>query len=105
MTNLFHRLMFIGACVLLGALIACGHATSYILAIAGFIIISVSLGGLIVKSIQAKDIKLLFHGIDSDYSWAGFFILLTVVLMNHDLSVLAVISGLLAIYHLALLKR
>ena len=35
----------------------------------------------------------------------GFFILLTVVLMNHDLSVLAVISGLLAIYHLALLKR
>ena len=63
--------MFIGACVLLGALIACGHTTSYILAIAGFIIISVSLGGLIVKSIQAKDIKLLFHGIDSDYSWAS----------------------------------
>lgn len=99
--SFFHRLFFIGASVFLGAFITTNHLLSVVLATVGLIIIVISLGCLIVKSIKAKDINVILGGGGACYSWAGFYVLLSLLLLNNGLTVLAAITGVLSLYYIA----
>lgn len=98
--KLADQLICIAACMLLGAFLIDIHSISVALATVSLIILIPCIVYFVIEAVifhKFKQIKQQFK--ESNFFWAGYFLLVSMVLLNSDQPAWAIIFGILSLLH------
>lgn len=99
------RTICFAASIFLCSFVSNSSALSTVLLYVSSFALVVCIGYLIIKSLMRKDVGIFLLDDDTQYFWAGFFLLVAILFLNQHLYAYAIISGCFFVFYFVLMIK